>query len=407
MLHIWPPLPIVIQDWKLCNSPLLAMENVDNIVAAFRHRNRVYEIDLDPLPLSLLETITPMMQESFPTLTLLALRSPVEPAAVLPDSFLGGCAPRLREVVLHGVPFPGLPKLLLSTNNLVELCLGNIPLSGYISPEAMVACLSSSINLRTLALDFNSTPSRPDDFSRSLPSLTRVNLPSLFDFRFNGTHDYLEDFVARINAPELCEIEISIFYQPLFDATQFSRFIGRIAGFGALHRAYMTFYHGAIFIRFENAVHNTSLELRIVCIGLEAQLSSLAQVCRPFSSPILLSMEYLEVVVDFPPLDSWPNHTENTLWLWSRLLQPFNAVRDLYLPQGLVFRVVRAMQDPNGQGSEELLPALRSIFVLGSRSLSDVQAAIRPFTAAREDSGHPVAIRRWEQWQEDDDPKLQ
>jgi hypothetical protein len=35
MLHICPTLPIVIQDWKLCGSPLLAVENVDNIVAAF------------------------------------------------------------------------------------------------------------------------------------------------------------------------------------------------------------------------------------------------------------------------------------------------------------------------------------------------------------------------------------
>src|SRR6266850_4766895 len=41
---------------------------------------------------------------------------------------------------------------------------------------------------------------------------------------------------------------------------------------------------------------------------------------------------------------------ENTLWLWSRLLQPFTAVRDLYLSQAFVFHVVWAMQDPNGQG---------------------------------------------------------
>jgi hypothetical protein len=385
MLHIWPPLPIVIQDWKLWNSPPLATENVDNIVAVFGHRDRVYEIDFDPLPLYLFEWIAPMMQESFPTLELLTLRFQWGPATALPDSFLGGCAPRLRVLALHGVPFPGLPKLLLSTNNLVELCLWSIPHSGYISPEAMGACLSSSINLRSLTLGFKSSQSRPDDLNRSLPSSTRVDLPSLLDFRFNGMHEYLEDFVARINAPLLCKIEISFFYQPLFDATQLSQFIGRIAGFGVLHRAHMAFDHGAGFIRFENAVHNTSLELRIECIEFEAQLSSLAQVCRPFSSPILLSMEYLEVSVNVPPADSWDNHTQNTLWLWTQLLQPFAAARDLYLPPALVSRVVRAMQDPNGQGSEELfkLPVLRSILALGSRSLSE------------------------EQWQEDDDPELQ
>jgi len=57
-------------------------------------------------------------------------------------------------------------------------------------------------------------------------------------------------------------------------------------------------------MRFENAVHITSLELQIICVELEAQLSSLAQVCRPFSSPILLSMEYLEIETDFPPPDN-------------------------------------------------------------------------------------------------------
>jgi hypothetical protein len=83
------------------------------------------------------------MQDSFPTLTFLTRSSYVGSATVLPDSFLGGCAPRLRELVLICVPFPGLPKLLLSTNNLVELRLESIPHSGYVPPEAMVTSLSS------------------------------------------------------------------------------------------------------------------------------------------------------------------------------------------------------------------------------------------------------------------------
>jgi hypothetical protein len=401
MQHIWPALPIVIEDWKLCEHPLLPMENVDNVVAAFRHRDRIYEIDLDPLPLFFLDWITPMMHESFPTLTFLTLRSQVESTTVLPDSFLGGCAPRLLDLTLDGIPFPGLPKLLLSTNKLVELCLRNIPRVGYISPEAMVTCLSSLTNLRTLALGFDPCGSRSDDLIRSLPSSTstRVDLPTLFDFQFNGDHDYIEDFVTRINAPLLCDVQMSFIYQPLFDVTQLSQFIGRTEGFDVFHQAYMTFYQGAIFIRFENAVHITSLELKIACIELEPQLSSLAQVCHQISSPILLSMEHLEIVVDFPPPYNWDTYTENTLWLWSRLLQPFTALRDLYLPQELAFRVVRALQQSK-ESSEEVLPALRSIFVEGNLSLWDVQAAIRPFIAARQDSGHPVAIHRW---QEDDE----
>ena len=240
MLQIWPPLPIVIQDWRLWSFPLRVVENVDNIVAVFQHRDRVYEIDLDPLPLSVLEKITPMMQESFPTLKLLALRSEEESPTVLPDSFLGGFAPRLRELVLDGIPFPGLPKLLLSTNNLVELRLENIPHSGYVSPEAMATSLSSLTNLRTFSLDFSSSQSRPDNLSPSLASLTRVDLPSLLEFRFHGAQDYLEDFLARINTPLLCKSEISfLFEQPFIGLTQLSQFIGRMPKFGPLHQDFI------------------------------------------------------------------------------------------------------------------------------------------------------------------------
>lgn len=40
---------------------------------------------------------------------------------VIPDSSLSGSAPRLRSLYFEGIPFPGLPKLLLSSVDLVEL----------------------------------------------------------------------------------------------------------------------------------------------------------------------------------------------------------------------------------------------------------------------------------------------
>jgi hypothetical protein len=233
--------------------------------------------------------------------------------------------------------------------------------------------------------------------------LTRVDLPALLDFGFNGAHGYLEDFVARINSPELCDIQISFFYQPLFHTIQLIQFIGRIEGLDVFHQAYVKFYHGAISIRFENTVKITSLELQIVCIGLEGQLSSLAQVCRPFSSPILLSAKHLEIVVDFRPPDDWDDYLEDTLWLWSRLLQHFTAVTDLYLSQELAVCVVRALQDPDRESSEGPLPALRNVFIEGYQSFWDVHVVIRPFTVSRENSGRPVAIHRWKQREGDDE----
>ncbi|KAI0281522.1 hypothetical protein BC826DRAFT_1069289, partial [Russula brevipes] len=66
---------------------------------------------------------------------------------VLPDSFLGGSAPRLRTLKLRDIAFPALPNLrvLLSASDLVTLSISRLPHPGYTlpTPETMVACLST------------------------------------------------------------------------------------------------------------------------------------------------------------------------------------------------------------------------------------------------------------------------
>ena len=82
------------------------------------------------------------MQVPFPELMHLVLLSGDETAPVFPDSFLDGSAPHLRSLALRSIPFPGLPRLLLSATNLAHLCLDDIPYSGYIPPEAMVSLVT-------------------------------------------------------------------------------------------------------------------------------------------------------------------------------------------------------------------------------------------------------------------------
>ena len=129
MLDIWPPFPLVVYDIASLT------ENVDNILAALKRRDRVDEINLYQVNGSSLEKVLAAMQEPFPELTFLQLGSYDKSVPVVPDSFLGRSAPRLRFLLLRGIPFPGWPKLLLSTTNLVVLDLSNIPHSGYISPD--------------------------------------------------------------------------------------------------------------------------------------------------------------------------------------------------------------------------------------------------------------------------------
>ena len=140
------------------------MNNVDNIVAVLERRNRVCQIRIEDISSLDLEKVLAAMQQPFPELTHLQLerQSFGEPMAVLPDSFLGGSAPRLRELRFHDIPFPGLPNLLLSATHLTDLRLEDISYSGYISPGVMATSLSTLTSLRVLRLGFQSFPTLPD-----------------------------------------------------------------------------------------------------------------------------------------------------------------------------------------------------------------------------------------------------
>ena len=59
-------------------------------------------------------------------------------------------------------------------------------------------------------------------------------------------------------------------------------------------------------------------------------------------------------------------------------------------------RVCSALQGLSGERATEVLPALRNISVDGFRSFEHTQEAIRPFVAARQLSGHPMVVGRWE-----------
>ena len=133
MLDIWPTtLPIIIQ---YRSDSLFPEKGADNIFAALEHRDRVCEIDfrLWDVSSSITERFVAMTREPFPALTSLCLGSNTEWAPAIPDSFLCGSAPRLQTLWLVNIPFPTLPKLLMSVSDLVHLDLLSIPHSTYTS----------------------------------------------------------------------------------------------------------------------------------------------------------------------------------------------------------------------------------------------------------------------------------
>jgi F-box-like len=221
MLDIWPPLPIEIEvSWSGQDAP-----EHNNVIAALEHRDRICKI-VAYLTRSEYSRFVTAMQERFPALTALYLSS-LETLPELPDTFLSGSAPLLQTLFLYGIPFPTLPKLLSSTNGLVDLRLDRIPDTGFISSDVMATALSALTSLRSLFINFESFTSLPDQ--RCPPPPTPAVLPSLIGFWFGGGNKYLEDLVARIDAPLLQIIDILLPDNPIFGFQHLHRFISHSA----------------------------------------------------------------------------------------------------------------------------------------------------------------------------------
>ena len=389
-LHVWPELPIVISDY---DYPKSLAEGAANIIAALQHPNRVCEIDLRNVPVSVLERLVTAMQKQFQVLRRLMLGTNHKCASAFPDTFLAGSAPQLRTLQLSGIPFLGLPKLLLSTTNLVHLYLFDIPHSGYVSPEAMVTCLSALTKLKSLYLEFRSPLSRPDHANRRPPPLARITLPAISTLQFKGVSEYLENLVAQIDAPLLGELGIVFFHQLVFDIPQLLRFVRRTNTLREPVEADVLFRGNFVRVNLysrRQSVKHKILGLAILCRESDWQLSSLSQLCNSFL-PLLSSLEHVGICED-SLRPHWHDDMENTQWL--ELLQPFTAMKNLYLLKELAPRILPALQGLTGEGLTEVLPALQNIFIDGLEPSGHIQAVIGKFVVTGQLSGHPVAVRR-------------
>jgi hypothetical protein len=380
-LDIWPALPLVV------SGNMESSSSTNNVIAALGQNNRVCQVNLCGLADWQLEEVLAPMQVSFPELTVLRLSSDNETLPVIPDSFLGGSAPRLQSFYWDGIPFPGLPNLLLSASHLVSLWLNNIPHSGCISPEAMAALLSVSSSLKRLELEFElqSFQSRPDWEGRSLPPPKRSILPALQEFRFKGDTEYLEGLVTHIDTPRLDGMHITFFDQIDFDCPRLGQFIDRTPKFGTHDTAFV------LFGNWHTSVALLNLEIVISWREPDRQLSSIAQVCN--SLHLLSTIEHLYIERQAWARVSQIDAIENTEWL--QLFLPFTAVKYLFPSEEFAPGIAFALQEL--VGVTEVLPSLQHIFVEGPEPSGPVKKNIAKIVAARQLSDHTIAISDWDE----------
>ena len=391
MLDVWPAFPLIV------SYDDDGIGSVDNLIAALECSDRVYRIYIDTVRSPTLDIFLAVMQQPFPELSNLALTSYNtkfnETMSVVPDSFLGGSAPRLEYLWLFGILFPGLPKLLLSATHLVHLSLYDIPHSGYISPDSMVAVLSTLTSLERLTLLFESPRSCPDQASRRSPPKTRSVLPSLTLFGFKGVSEYLDDLVAYIDAPQLDCLTIAFFNDIEFDTPQLVRFISHTPKSKALESVYIIHHNWSAVFDFSLQTSGRGLfNVMMLCAGLDWQVAAVEQFCTSCLPPLnMLEDLYFHEDSLSPP--DWKGSVENREWL--ELFRPFMAVKNLYVTENLASLIAPALQELVEGRTTNVLPALQNIFLDGLESSGSVQETIGKLVAARQDANHSIVISPW------------
>jgi hypothetical protein len=382
-----PPFPIIVDYLTFSDLRSPAPNHEDDIIAALDHPDRVRSIKL-AVTNYLFGVVSPLMQEPFIALETLWLSSKDQNSPVLPDIFLTGPAPQLRQIFLEGISFPALPTILSSASNLVDLQLKDVPQSGYISPEVMATSLAALNRLNTLCIWFKAPISRTQ--LRSSPASMRHVLLSLVTFKFYGSSEYLEDLLAQLETPRLRVINITYFHQLDFQVPQLFQFIHRT---GHLKVAQSPYTQGCIRISsryveldFEDVWHQGGgFTLCISCKWPDWQVLHLAQILA--QSPAFVSnVDHLSIDENHPQLEQgWKDGLDDTDWL--ELLRPFTAVRMLHGPKKLAENIAHALDGVGGEMITEVLPTLASL------SLEDQPVkSVEKFLTARRIYGHLITF---------------
>ena len=338
------------------------------------------------------------MQEQFPVLRSLDLGADKETMFVT-DAFLGGSAPLLQKISLGGnIRFPGLPKLLSSTRDLVDLNLRGIPMTdeGHIPPDAMATCLSVLNRLRSLTIAFLRQKSSSYPTDQHPPPSTYTVLPALTYLWLEAPHGYLEDLVGRVDAPLLDSGHLDFYDEPIFDTPRVPQFFHRTIMFKLFSevtvwfRRVRIFFEAGIFASFRSSIGPATFSFSFPCSEFPAQVATMERICSQWPS-LFSHVELLRLNDDFIEQRNW-SEANTTAWL--EFLRSFNAVQTLRLGgTATELHVAYILGLLKGERATEVLPALCTIN--SNRSdpgASDILGLSGPFLAARKESGHPVVV---------------
>ncbi|KAH9020974.1 hypothetical protein EDB84DRAFT_1441629 [Lactarius hengduanensis] len=278
----------------------------------------------------------------------------------LPGDFLGGSAPCLQHLSLESAAFDDLPKLLLSTRDLVSLRLEDFPPPwGRISPEEIVGGLAGLTRLRTLSIRFTFPYER---WGSPMDPQPCAVLPALTEFEFRGGSKYLDELMVQIDTPRVEDVRIE--YSGLdVRAPQFSEFIKR-SQFRRARVDFSTYDPDIKLDRPQGECHQAHFSLII---------SHMAYVFGQLV-PMLSNVAHLSVLGEHGVGDMLP------------LFRLFPAVDVMDVHRKAAGYIASALEDIAEDMVTEVLPALELLLLDGDDN------KLEQFLSLRRLSGRPVRI---------------
>lgn len=174
----------------------------------------------------------------------------------------------------------------------------------------------------------------------------------------------------------------------MFDSPRLAQFIGRVPKFKSFNEARMCFDIGSASVKvvsLSKATTNASLLLESWHGQPGFQLSPLVQLCTSSILQALIpTVEHLAIFGTTFSRVPWQDPI--ALRLWRELLQPFAAVKDLYVGTKIAPHIVIFRQELVEESVLELFPVLQNIF------LDKSPEGIEQFVAARELANRPISV---------------
>jgi hypothetical protein len=369
-LNSRPFFPLVVNHG---GSPLLdppSPKDEDNSMAATKQSDRVSSINLAVTSLRLGTVEGPLPEQEEDLLS----RDSVQ--LTLPSYFQWDS--RIRKLHLTGVVIPALLQRRYPAN--IQLHLDEISHTEGFSPDAFVDVLSGMPQLQSLSIHFHSTA-----FSVPSPAGERVILPALTRLNFRGITEYLEDLVARIDAPRLGDIEIT-FYDHKCDVPKLGEWICRLE-MQKLHRqAEILFSEHSVSLSLTQPGAPTCLKVQVFCEPFGEQVYSMIQICSHFSA-------FLSHVEDVHISTTQPSSGhDNNFEQWLKLIRRFGGAKRFRLVGDHSTNVVRALQLPDERG-ENVLVALHKLCIREPEPrCAPLREAVLSFMQSHRLSGHCIAV---------------